>query len=403
MGELIFLRVFGDLCILFAVLAGFPKFFVRDLVLLIPGLLCAAGAAMAPWLEKRKLKYAALILPLASLLLADTAMEYLILAPALVYTVLLVHRGAFAMEYYDTRDQFKKVGIAVAVFVGLLFPLGYFDGMFSTMWDNYDFPTALFYGLLYAFTQVFLLRQLRLGVDSRPQDRLRNNLEMGLVLGLSIGFSAMILALEELLRQSISDLITFIMMVVGFIPMVILEIIYWFLNDDDGGAYMETMESLRETFPTGEATVPDLEGVPPPLPGEEGFPWLLALLILGGLCVVGAYLMRNLGKGSAGPGSDGTQDALEPEKKKRENWLSNRAKVRRIYRSYLKFVRRKGLLLRKDQTSLDILQEAKSPADPAGELRRIYIRARYDLTEPVTDMDVEDAKDALKQIQSSLS
>ena len=43
MSELIFLRAFGDLCVCFAIIAGFPKLFVRDVLLLIPALLCAAG------------------------------------------------------------------------------------------------------------------------------------------------------------------------------------------------------------------------------------------------------------------------------------------------------------------------------------------------------------------------
>lgn len=401
MSELIFLRAFGDLCVCFAIIAGFPKLFVRDVLLLIPALLCAAGAALGPWLEKRKLKYAALILPLASLLLADSAMEYLILVPAIVYTALLIHWGAFGMEYYNSRDQFKKVGLALGVFVGLLFPLGYFDGMYSQYWDTYDFPTALFYGLLYAFTQVFLLRQLRLGVDSRPQDRLRNNVEMVVVMVLIIGATVGILALEGLLRQSVVDLLTLVMMAVGFVPMLILEIINRFLNDEDGQAYVETMESLQETWIRGEEVVPDLEGMPVQ-PEEPGFPWLAAVLILVLLCLGAAYLLRNLGKNTAGRGSGDMLEAVEAEKPgARESWSSNRSKVRRIYRSYLKFLRRKGQRLRHDQTSLDILREAKGPADPAGELRRIYVRARYDLDEPVTDLDVEDARNALKQIQNN--
>lgn len=399
MSELIFLRAFGDLCVCFAVIAGFPKFFVRDVLLLIPALLCASGAALGPWLEKRKLKYAAMVLPLASLLLADSAMEYLILVPAIVYTAILIHRGAYGMEYYETRDQFKKVGLVLGIFVGLLFPLGYFDGMFSHQWDNYDFPTALFYGLLYAFTQVFLLRQLRLGADSRPQDRLRNNVEMVVVLILIIGATVGILALEGLFRQSVVDLLTLVMMAVGFIPMVILEIINMFLADD-GGAYIETMGQYTDpTFPT-EQIIPDLEGVPV-TPAEEGFPWLTAILVVAGICLMGAYLLRTLGKGNGIRGSGGILESVEAEKPgTRERWTSNRSKVRRIYRSYLKFLRRKGQRLRHDQTSLDILRESKGPADPAGELRRIYIRARYDLEEPVTDLDVEDARAALKQIQN---
>ena len=221
------------------------------------------------------------------------------------------------------------------------------------------------------------------------------------VLALIIGATVGILALEGLLRQSVVDLLTLVMMAVGFVPMLILEIINRFLNDEDGQAYVETMESLQETWIRGEEVVPDLEGMPVQ-PEEPGFPWLAAVLILVLLCLGAVYLLRNLGKNTAGRGSGDMLEAVEAEKPgTRESWSSNRSKVRRIYRSYLKFLRRKGQRLRHDQTSLDILREARGPADPAGELRRIYVRARYDLDEPVTDLDVEDARNALKQIQNN--
>lgn len=402
MGELIFLRAFGEICVCFAVIGAFPGFFLRDMMLLYPALLCAAGAAVGPWLEKRKLKYAALILPLASLLLADSVMEYLILLPAIAYTGLLVHRGAYDMEYYTAREQFLRVGAGLAVFAGIVFPLGYFEGMFGQYWDNYDFPTMLFYGLLFVFTQVFLLRQLRLGVDSRPEDRLRNDLEMVVVLALILGATAGIVALEELLRESITDVLVAIVSVAAFVPMVILEIIQFFLGGD-GQAYLDTMEQLQTepTFP-GDMSVPDLEGVVQGPAGEEGFPWLAAVLVLLALCALAWYLLRTLSRGSGIRASGSAMETLEPEKPgTRERWISNRSKVRRIYRSYLKFVRRRGLRLQKDHTSQDVLRQAKGPADHGAQLRRIYVKARYDLLSPVTDQDVEVAKAAWKHIQAS--
>ena len=85
------------------------------------------------------------------------------------------------------------------------------------------------------------------------------------------------------------------------------------------------------------------------------------------------------------------------------NPQSNRGKLRRFYREFLRTERRRGAKLRTNQTSEDILRKISSDTDrqAASELRRLYIGARYDLSREVSDDQVKAAKAALKKCKNS--
>lgn len=404
MTEVIVLRALGDLCLYFAVVGAFPLFFTHDFMLLCPALLGAAGTGLGAWLDRRKagpLKYAALLLPLASLLLADEPMEYLILLPALLYVGALLRQGAYDLEYFGFREQYLNVVRLLCIFAGIVFALGYFEGMFGSAWETYDFSAVLLYGLIYGLTGVFLLRQTRLGPDSRPRDRLANNIQLIVVVAVILCLALLAVALEESARDLISWVLYVIMAVAGIIPMIIQELIFWFLKED-GGAYLETI--TPETTEPAETVLPTYttySGAPQTPPAEAGFPWWFAVLVLAALCGVFFLLMRSLCRDGGQAASAGEYaEAETPEEKGREPRRSNRSKVRKLYRNYLKWARRKGQRLETHQTTADILEKhpENTNAEAAARLRQIYLKARYDLIRPVTDREVEQAKAALKRV-----
>ena len=401
MTELIVLRILGDVCLYFAVIGSFPLFFAHDFMLLYPALLCAAGAGAAQMLEGKRLNYLALLLPLASLLLADEIMEYLILAPALVYTGAVILRGAFEMDYYGFRDLYLNALKLLALFGSVVFAMGYFEGMFGSSWDAYDVSALLLYGLIFGFTGVFLLRQLRLGPDSLPRDRLANNIQMVVVLAVILGLSALTAAMEEYLQGFFTWILNTAIGVVMIIPMIIHELMRWFFADK-GAAYFEAVEAAKpSTSETVEYTFPAYTGPPPPPPSEEQFPWWLAILVLAVLCVVFYFLLRTLGKGSRSAArEEEPETVVAPGMRKREQRRSNRGKVRKLYREYLKMVRRKGQKLETYQTTADILEKHPQNTDTeaAARLRQVYLKARYDTGKAVTDEDVEQAKAAMKAV-----
>lgn len=406
--QAVFLKTFGDICLCYAVIGSFPLLFHHDYLLLIPALLCAAGTGLAAGLNRSgrtSLRFLGLLLPLCSLILADELIEFLMLAPAVAYTALVIFRGDFELEYYGYREIFLRLLKLLCAFAAIVFALGYFEGMFGDFNENYDFTVTGFYGLLYAFTGVFLMRQLRLGADGRAEDRLRNNVEMAIVLILIIGLTGCIVAAEQMAEDLITLLLKGIMIAASVIPMALLELLTWLLKDNT--SYFEAVESAKqevtETAPS--VTYQDLQGVlQSQQPEESGYPWWLAVLVLAGMCVLMVYLLRNLIRsGGAGP-SRGSMELLEEDSpRKQEKRRSNRSRVRRIYRDYLKLVRRKGLKLETDQTSQDIMERSSQDLqkDAQAELRRIYLKARYDLFSEITKEDVEIASTAYKRLLKS--
>ena len=184
------------------------------------------------------------------------------------------------------------------------------------------------------------------------------------------------------------------------IPMIVHEIMRWFLRDN--GAYFEAVESVRPTQTESvEYTFPAYTGPPPPPPTEEQFPWWLAILVLALLCLVFFLLLRTLGKGRRSAVSSEEPETVSiAERKKRENRRSNRGKVRKLYRDYLKLVRRKGQRLETWHPTADIFKKRPQNmnTEAADRLRQVYLKARYDTENPVTDAEAEQAKAAMKAV-----
>lgn len=405
MTEVILLRSLGDLCLYFAVVGAFPLFFTHDFMLLYPALLGAAGVGVGAWLEKRGsglLKYAALLLPLSALLLADETMEYLILVPVLIYTGALLWRGIYDLDYYGFREQFLNVGRVLLAFALLILAMYNLEVAMDDGKSSFGASDVLLYSSIYGFAGVFTMRMLRLGSDSTQRDRLNNNLHMIAVLVLILALSAMTVAMENVLHEILSWLLQGIFILLAFAPMLIYRVMTSFVSQTQNFATTTGETGATETGETvaavGTAGQETAEAV---LPQGESFPWWIAVLILAVLCGIVIFLMGSLKRGSGAAGSVGEfSDAETPEGRGWEFRRTNRSKVRKFYRSYLKLIRRKGQKLETDQTTADILERCpeNTNTEAAAELRRIYLKARYDLVHPVTDREVEQAKAALKQV-----
>ena len=397
------LKTLSDLCLYFAVVGAFPLFFTRDVLLLLPGLICAGATGVAASFQSKPWsKGAALATSVCSLLFADSMIELLILAPAVVYTVLVIYKGEFGLEYYTYRESFLRMLTALGVFTAIIFALGYFEGMTGNTWTSFDITTTTFYALLYAFTGIFLLRQLRLGADCQDRDRRRNNIQMLVVLAVILVLTIAIVAAEDVLHELIKQVFHWIMVIVGFPMMIIHWIMTWFVKDE-GAGYMETV-STTQTEPHYVTDFTVLHGhgtTEQQVVADAGYPWWLAVLILAVMLGVLIFLLRSFRASTAGSGSRQEAEEVELEDQPfRPVRRSNRSKIRKLYRSYLKQQRKRGVRLTTTQTSLDILNAAPENTNPeaAARLRQLYLRARYSSEAQITQTDVDNAKEALRQI-----
>lgn len=413
MSTWMFWKLFGDACLYFSVIGALPTLFVHDASFLWPALLCGIGGAAASWLSNRgkgNVSGLAVLIPLLGLLFADQPVELLSLIPPVIYTLIVILRGDFALEYLSFRDFFRKSMIAWVIFFVLLFLACTVENITQTWRRSLAFEETLEMGVFYAVCGVILQRQLRLGNDGSSEDRKRNSIQSAAVLG---GTGAVVLsfwAFQQFLAEHAKGFMNALGELLLYICTLPLTLIVWILApliEEMTGFYEETQppsESTEETLEhivtvaAGETTEPVANAVD----GGTGYPWWLVVLILSLLLIlllVGLKLYRKKAADNALPQSFAKAD--RPERRSAENGSSNRAKVRRYYREHLKLEQRRGMRLGTNQTSADILEKISDSTDEkaAAALRQVYLKARYDDTGSVTNEDVQRAKTAIKQLR----
>lgn len=402
-------KILGDLCLYFSVIGAFPTFFTHEFSFLWPGILCAAGGAVSAFLYRKagyRSRLFALLIPVSALLFAGDTMELAILIPPVVYSTALILRGDFALDYLGYREFFRKASRLWVVFLALLCIASTVEGISRPWRLTLSFETTVRYGIFAGICGIILLRQLRLGRDSdRRMDSIQTLGLLGSAGGVILGFAAA----EHWLAGRGEEIKNFLGKLLLNICTFPLAVLGWLLSpffEKAQDLYEET--SLATTEPTeatenimtlvgGESTVP-VETVPE----TKGFPWWLAVLILSVLLIL---LLRFLKLHSSGKSAGSSEIIFEKlartQRRSGQKKATNRTKVRRAYREYLKLRRRKGVKLAANQTSLDILES--KPRDPdacaAARLREIYLRARYDESRDITPEDVIHAQNALKHLR----
>lgn len=402
-----FLKVFGDLCLCYSVVSALPALFAHEMSFLWVALICGLGGGVAGLLSeqgKGRFRFWALLLPASTLLLAGSLIEVLMLIPAIAYSAVLICREHMVLEYYDFRAFYLRALALWALFLAVVGMLFGFESESHQSTMTFDFMGTLSYGLLYALSGVLLLRQLRLGVDTRSGARAMNGIQLVLLLSGTVVLVAVIVTVEQIYHE---DLLALLMMVIPVLlsaPFVflgaVLEVLirlfamlpnyrrYEETVQEGSGAWADTVISTEET------TLEELQAAQ-----EAAFPWWLAVLVLALLVVLLLYMLKILRAHSEGQGSAGTMGTVTPQRREKKAVnRSNRGKVRKAYRTYLKAEKNSGLKLKTNQTSEDILRLVTSDTDPdaAARLRQVYLAARYDESRDITPDQVKAAKDALR-------
>ena len=212
-----------------------------------------------------------------------------------------------------------------------------------------------------------------------------------------LGFVAM----EKWLHLTLMAILRTLLSIV-LSPMQLL--VDWFA--EEGRHFMESLgsDSWAPQQPPEDLTPPPLESVPPaapePQPVESTFPWI-ALVVTVAMVVVLVLMLRTFQSSGGKAVSQHTEEALETGTTRRKDRSSNRSKLRRCYREFLRYERKRGLALRRYHTSLDVQKRLTADTDPqaASQLRQLYLAARYDPHREVTAEQVRQARAALKKIR----
>ena len=336
------------------------------------------------------------LLPALGLLAAETQAQVLFTVPALLVWFVLSVSGKNEIFYEDYKYWF---GIPAALMPILLLV------SLSRRIDGLPVSTvSVLCASAYLVCGVLVLRRKRLGAGAGAGLRLMNVAEVAAA-GLS-GILACFLLWKLLVasRKLLEALaLPFGLLISALIHLVsqIARLPIW-------------RQPEEPEVPPEPTPVPELRGVP----GSESalsaepkdYAWaetltyiLLAFLVLA-LFVLIFRLTRRVVKKIRTGGYAGDPDyeaALRqgsvPGKggnaKRKRNVRTNNERIREIYREYLSYIRRNGIRIDRQTTSEDALTASRRLADSeeAGELRALYIRARYDAGVPSSSEDVRRA------------
>lgn len=409
-----FWKLFGEVCLYFSAVSALPTLFTHNFSFLWPPLLCGAAATLAAVLGNGRrpgLRFFTLVIPLGMLTLAGNTMELFLLLPPMLYTAAVVLRGEFMLEYLSYREFFRKTMIVWVGFLALIC-IAFAVEDISRPWNmTLSFEGPVRWGAFYILSGIVLLRQLRLGCDSENKDRRLDGIQTAIMLGGTGAAVAAIVAAERFLKENAAAAMDLLGKAFAYIFSLPITIVVWFVSMliDDMKPYFEDQQATESTTEATEYIVNIVPAESQPVTETveqtaDSFPWWLVVLILVVLTALLMLALKLLREKSSGAASQTIIDIISrPERRKKENKTTNRAKVRRFYREYLKLERRKGTQLRTNQTSGDILREGSGDLDreAAARLRQVYLSARYDENGEVTQSQLDDARAALKKIQDT--
>lgn len=404
MSILMVLKIFSDCCIGFAILASGPVSF--GIPPLLPALLWGIIAGFATFFEEKgwkMLRYLCGVLPLLCLMLGEGSGQMLILAVPAIYTTLVIFRGKLELEYYSYNRFFLQSLWLLGGAYLIVLVWEFLSAITGKTVMLLDVGIMFKYALVHIVCGIMLQRQLRLGVDQISKSGRR---QLSAVLGAGGGIAFGFLVAEPMLRTQVLGFVKIALLALGVPVMVVVELFSKFIE-----LFSKLQENNAQT-PTGEggAAQPGLGGVMPPnatgpvQPDEtvakELDPVLVWGLLVGVLLLVAAVILyKSFQKGrNVIAVEEMTGFVVTPPKKKQSQRMSNRHKVRQLYRDFLRTENGHGLKLKKSDTSADVLRRIHPETDKksAADLRQVYLSARYDDRQNVSKSQVYAAKQALK-------
>lgn len=400
MSVLMILKIFSDCCICFALLSSGPVEFT--IPLLIPALICGIAAGIGSFCSQKDWTFPRILcalVPFACLFFADETAQGLILAIPAGYTALVVLRNRLDLEYYGYRRFFIH---SLWVLGGAYTLLNVW--IFLTQITNEAAAILapdqiLRYALVHLLCGIVLLRQLRLGVGYKAEGN-RRQLAVLLTTGgaIAVGF----VAAEPLLRKGAGAIIKMIVTVLMTPFIFLYDLFAKFLEAiEDWGGQEKSWESFQDHMAQVFAPEEGLLWKPQDSPVQQELdPATIWAVLIGIVMVILAViLLHSFFKNRADASSAETVTKLTAApKKKKAPPLSNRNRVRQLYRDFLRTENGKGLKLKCSDTSADVQQRLHPNTNSlsAEDLRQVYLLARYDDRKNISRSQLEQAKQALR-------
>jgi|GEM_PF-1635828 len=412
-------RITADICFFFAVLSIFHWMvpFQRPMALFAAASLGVSLAAV--YCSAAPLRFLLALLP--GLAFLTTEHRFLTVVPALawLYLILMLTSGRFHIRPETYTRTFRiEFAVWIVLLVGCVLT-DMIDG------NERNVLPSLFFALAYLCCGVFAMRRSRMNADVDFRWNLANAAVVTGVPLAAVGCSAALYGVLRLLRP-----------LAALISPVLARIIAWILGilfvphpenlpeeGEEGNEYAMTNEE-SEVHELYENPQEDSGPIGGPDPAAVARAAKIAAWILIGLALAAAVLLivRFVRKSRSKADTEEylyeeTVEAGSFRRHRSEDGtdVTNARRIRNVYRSYMELMRKRGIRIRKDTTSGEILTEAESRIVSPGELlteedlrrrspdaerlRALYLKARYADGSVTTDADVEEAAACLQRIR----
>ncbi|MBQ2597862.1 MAG: hypothetical protein II581_08155 [Oscillospiraceae bacterium] len=338
--------------------------------------------------------------PAALLLLADGLVPMLLLVPAWLYFMLLYATGNTSVEYHVYRGAFIFM-LAFSVF-GFLLSAG------LSFFRNDDFRSEVVFLVALLLFGFLTMQTIRMSVQTNLRWKLQS---LAAIAVPAAGFAGLF-SLIYLTAGYAKPVVEILAMPFALL-LRLLNALFSKLFDDSLAPtdVFPTVESVEvETQIVTRGTFPESKGV--------GHGWnldmnwaaiLTVALSLVMIVVLTVLLVRYLRGGRRQ--KDAAQLAAVQEetyhrtrrRRRKDTETSDDLLIRSIYRQYLIFLSQHGQTIYKDNTSLEILNDANKTLVTQSDrsLRALYLIARYGDAKKLTREDAQQAQACLEAIEKA--
>lgn len=366
-------------------------------------ILCLSTAFMDICPRSRWTRFIGIIIAAIPFLFIETVLDSMLILPPLIYTVITIILDRKISDYYSFRFFYvtaSKIWLPVGI---ILLSLNWFDVNFSKAGSlGFGDPMGVFawFVLFFAAGSV-LLHQLRINTDYGRLEEAKETVvySSGIVICLAV-YIAMSYGFFMFLKYA-SKLLVRILEYLNILPALASALIKF----DD---YTENVQSERKFGEmTEEEVIERRVTILGPLYDEQmnepvvhKFPWWAVILTVIITSAIFILLLRKKASYKPIPREDRMMTAPLNDLPKKGVFrrLDNRIAIRRIYRKFLLRSVYLGYSHKPYNTSRDVLLETSelTKEAAAAELRDLYLKARYNDPDTVTDEDVKRAGELLK-------
>ena len=396
MSMLIFTLAAANICLYFAFAALVPSF--SDMLpaafasLLLGPAACALGCLVSR--KNTRLRFLFIPLPLLSLLLVQQVGQLLLLAPAVIYPLILLIAARFSAAYWDYRNHVLWSGCLTLLLLFLA-------------QTHEPRPLPVLFGVGSLILGFFTLRQIRFGAVTGAKQRF---MELGSLCAVPAASAFAVFLLADT-KSAAAWLAERVLYPFG----LLMQKIVGFLNSLIGMKEMAEQTKPEQAASDAESALDMVEEAVPPMelpePIDQALDRKVVFVIIliaaaAAVCFIVWLYRRMRATRTEDELLERTDEETEafdmPARAARASeHRSNRRKIRRIYERYLKLLRQRSFYRRPQDSSEDIVEKTRDilAQEPAQALRSLYIPARYDPNAVITDAQVRRARQLLQLLR----